>query len=86
MSFFYFFIYVQDYLCMSVLLIEHSVPEDINVANTRFLTQSEELWEALETSGWLLQDKISWVMLGSANVSGEATTDHSQMESQTCSL
>ena len=63
-------------------LIEHSVPEDPAKANTRFLAQSEELWEALEASGWLLQqeDKISWVMLGSAN------QDHSQMESQTCSL
>ena len=28
----------------------------------RFLAQSEELWEAVEASGWMFQDKISWVM------------------------
>ena len=78
-SFFYCFIYVhvlcEENITSGLFLIEHSVPEeDPDVANTRFLAQSEELWEALEASGWLLQDKISWVMLGSANVSDEATT------------
>ena len=52
--------YVKRKFTSGLFLIEHSVPEeDPDVANTRFLAQSEELWEALEASGWLLQDKIS---------------------------
>ena len=69
-------------LCTSLFsLIEHSLPEDPDLANTRFVAQSEELWEALEASGWSLQpeDKISWVMLGSANAATSGTQrDHSQ--------
>ena len=34
------------------LILEHSVPVDVELSNKKYLARTEEFWDTLDSSGW----------------------------------